>query len=647
MKTNYTDRKRLAIISFFLLSFYVLLIIQFYRIQIIQGEKWTQYALAQHQTTLTESFRRGSFFSNTAIKKGHPEDNQPLVLDVMKFHLFIDPESLPCLKKIEISDKIFQFLNTNEEDKKSLLIDFYRKSRSRKIALWLDKSVKEQIQNWWREYAKKNKIASNAIYFQKDYRRSYPFKSLLGQILQTVQDEKDPNTMQAIPIGGLELKFNEYLKGKTGRRIINRSPLNPLDSGEIVDPPLDGADIYLTINHYLQAIAEAELKKGVEKAEAKGGWAIMLDPKNGHILALAQYPFFNPENYKDYYNDQEKIELTRVKAVNDSFEPASVFKVVTAAICFMANEELIKKGLKPLFSPDEKIATTNGNFPGRVKPLKDGRLHKFLNLDLAMQKSSNIYFGILIQRVIDRLGNNWYREKLLQLGFGRKTNVQIPSESKGLVPCPGKLHPNGTLEWSLPTPYSLAIGHNILVNSLQMVRAVSVIANGGYLIEPSICRKITRAGKILYDHEKDRGITYKIMSKNSTDRILKSLIGVTKFRGSAPFAELKGYSQCGKSGTSEKIVSGKYSEKDYIAFFLGMAPAKDPRFVLLVAIDEPPKKWVEGRGKNHHGGVSAAPVFKEIAERALTFLGVDPDGNKAKSNAYARELINLYNDWNQ
>ncbi len=647
MKTNHTDRKRLAIIAIFLLSLYVLLIVQFYRIQIIQGNKWTQYALAQHQTTLKESFRRGSFYSNTSIKKGHPEEDQPLVLDVMKFHLFIDPESIPQKYKAEAAKKILQFLNVENEYKQKVTKEFYRKSRSRKISTWLEKSTKEQIQSWWKDYAKKNKIPSNAIFFQKDYQRSYPFKTLLGQILQTVQEEKDPLTMQAIPIGGLELSFNKYLKGKTGKRQILRSPLNPIDGGKIIDPPVDGADIYLTINHYLQAIAEAELKKGVIKAEAKGGWAIMLDPKNGHILALAQYPFFNPEKYKDYFNDPEMTEHVKIKAACDVFEPGSIFKMITASIAFMANEELEKKGEDPLFSPDEKIRTTNGFFPGRVRPLKDGRLHKVLNLDMAMQKSSNIYFGELVKRITDRLGDNWYREKLLQFGFGRKTDVQIPSESLGLVPTPGKMHPNGKLEWSKPTPYSIAIGHNILVTSLQMARAAAVIANGGYLIEPTICRKIVQGEKVLYDHQKSKKIIYKIMSKKSTDRILKSLRCVTKYRGTSPLADLDGYSQGGKSGTSEKVIDGKYSKSQNISSFLGFAPSYNPRFVLLISIDEPMVKWVKGAGKNTLGGVCAAPIFKEVAQKALAYLGVEPDDLENESNAESKRLVNLYNDWNQ
>src|SRR5690606_11678720 len=161
-------------------------------------------------------------------------------------------------------------------EQKKIQKEFYRKSRSRKIASWLEQKQKEEILSWGKGYAKKKKIAANAISFVKDYERSYPFGHLLGQILQTVQEQKKHKTLQARPIGGLELSLNHVLKGQIGKRVIQRSPSNPLDTGKVISPPEDGADVYLTVNQYLQAIAEAELEKGVIVRNAKGGWAIMM-----------------------------------------------------------------------------------------------------------------------------------------------------------------------------------------------------------------------------------------------------------------------------------------------------------------------------------------------------------------------------------
>ncbi|MGD2169825.1 MAG: penicillin-binding protein 2, partial [Chlamydiota bacterium] len=498
MKSTSSDRKRLVLVAVFLFGLNVLLILQFYKIQIIQQEKWTQGALAQHQKIVVETFRRGTIYSNTTVKEGHLQEEQPFVLDVLKFHLYIDPHSIPASEKKAVCKKICQFLHKTNE--KPIYQEFLKKSRSRKIATWLDKDQKNQILSWWKSYAKQKKIVSNAVYFVKEYQRSYPFGAMLGQVLQTVQDIKDPKTMQAYPIGGLELSLNNFLKGKIGKKVLQRSARNPMDSGVVINQPEDGADVYLTINHYLQAIVEEELKKGVEVSEAKGGWAIIMDPFNGNILALAQYPFFDPRKYREYFNSEKLKEHAKVKAVSDAFEPASIFKVITTAICMQANDELMQKNKDPLFTPEEKVPTSNGHFPGRKKPLRDGRLHKFLNLNMALQKSSNVYFGQLIKRVIETFGESWYREKLLQFGFGQKTNIELPAETLGLVPTPGKKHQNGTLEWSKSTPYSLAMGHNILINSIQMVKAFSVIANGGFLVEPTLIRKIQKNNEVILDN---------------------------------------------------------------------------------------------------------------------------------------------------
>lgn len=625
-----SDRKRLAAVAGFLSILFCLLIIRFYQIQIVQGDHWTKVALAQHQYVATEPFMRGSFYSNTTIKKGHPEEEQPFVIDVMQFHLFVDSDSIPSQAKERMAKELFPILGFAPEEFPKIKKEIERKSRSRKLASWLTREKKEKIEAWWNQFSRKEKIVRNGIYFTSDYRRSYPFGNMLGAVLHTVQEERDPQTLQALPTGGLEMLFNSYLKGKGGKRLIVRSPRHPLDTGKVLEAPENGADIYLTINHYLQAIAESELAKGVQSAKAKGGWAVMMDPNTGEILALAQYPTFNPARYADYYNDPTLQEYTKVKAVTDCFEPGSIFKAITAAVCLKASEELIRKGEKPIFTPDEWIPTSNGWFPGRTNPLKDGRSHRYLNLDIAIQKSSNIYMGRIIQRVLDRMGDQWYRNALTELfGFGKKTMIELPAEASGNVPTPGKLHPNGKLEWSVPTPYSLAIGHNITINSIQIVRAYAILANGGYDIKPHIVRKIVKKSgngsqQILLDNT-GLGRQKQVLSSAISNTLIRSMKFVTKPGGSSTRADIHGYTEAGKSGTAEKIIDGVYSKDHNVSSFLGFAPAKNPRFVLLVTLDDPEKKFIPGVGKHQMGGVCASPIFKEIATRALQYLGVAPD----------------------
>lgn len=629
------DRKRLCIAAVFLVLLFCLIIVRFYQIQIIEGDKWASVALAQHQYVAIEPCMRGSFYSNSSVKQGHPGEAQPFVIDVPKFHLFIDPDSIPAAVKPKMARELCGRFGIDKE------VEFGKKSRSRKIASWLDREQRGKIEQWWREFASREQIVRNAIFFTSEYKRSYPFGTLLGAVLHTVQED------QSHPTGGLEMMLNAYLKGKEGKRLIVRSPRHPLDTGKVLIAPENGADVYLTINHYLQVIAETELAKGVQAAGALGGWAVMMDPYTGEILALAQSPPFDPSRYADYFNHPHLIEHTKVKAVTDCFEPGSIFKPITMAIAMKANEELAKKGERPIFSPQEKVPCANGWFPGRSTPLKDGRTHSFLNMDLGLQKSSNIYMARIAQRLVDTMGDAWYRNALVEVfGFGEKTNIDLPAESSGLLPTPGKLHPNGKLEWSLPTPYSLAIGHNILCNSVQLVRSYAILANGGLAVQPHLIRKIIKGGKTIVDNTSYRA-SKQVLNPSIARAVVRGMKFVTKEGGTSRRADLLEYTEAGKSGTAEKIVDGNYSKDHNVSSFVGFAPANHPRFVLIVSIDDPEKKVIPGVGKQQYGGICAAPVFREIATRALQYLGVAPDDPRRTDwAAEVRELKELYEKWN-
>lgn len=659
------EKKRLLCIALFIFFLFIIILLQFFRLQVIEGDKWTARAMRQHQKVIVEPFMRGRFFSNNAIKGGQNSIDQPFAIDIPKFHLYIDPLVLPEEQKQIIASELFEFFAFDLKTKEKILENFYKESHSRKIISWLDQNTSEKVQKWWHGYAKREKIPSNALYFVKDYLRSYPFGSLLGQLLHTVQEDKDPHTFQSLPTGGLEMYFNKYLKGKKGKRVILRSPRHPLDIGKVIETPENGADVYLTINHYLQAIMEKELEKGVKEAKAKGGWAVMLDPFTGDVLALAQYPFFDLSNYRKYFNDPNLQEHTRVKTVCDAYEPGSVMKATIFALALKANEELRARGEKPLFIPQEKIATSNGKIPGHRKPLKDGsRVHKYLNMYMGIQKSSNVYVSKIVQKIIERMGENWYRQNLIKVySFGQKTGIEIPAESPGMVPVPGKLHPNGRPEWSSATPYMIAIGHNMLFTSLQLAKAFAIISNGGFDIKPTILRKISKNGpngeEIIFDNSKTPRLGERLLSQEVCSELIKGLKFVTKSGGTSPSADIKGYTEAGKSGTSEKIEGGTYSTTKYLSSFIGFTPVNKPRFVLLVSLDEPATGYKPGLGKAHHGGVCAAPIFQRIATEALHYLGVAPDdplsypgsaitqGDGRDWQKEVKTLKELYQSWNQ
>ena len=654
------NKKRLLILVSALFCLFMLLIVQFYRLQIMEHSKWQKKAKMQHYFVISEPANRGTFWANTSLKKGHPDIPQKLAVDIRKYHLHIDPNSLPEEYKREIAQNLMALSLPKPHETWRFFLQFEKKSRDRKLVSWLDEEKKTAILSWWRPYAKTRKIASNAIFFVPDNLRSHPFGHLLGQVLHTVQLQPNEKTKACIPTGGLELSCNKYISGKNGKKRLMRSPRHSLEIQQIISEPEHGADCHLTINPCLQAIAEEEVEKGVKSCQAKSGWAIVMNPHTGEIYAMAQYPYFVPDQYPLYFNQKELMEHTKPKMIVDANEPGSTMKPITLAIALAANVELKKQGKSPIFSPLDKIDTSRGNFPGRgKKPLTDTHFHHYLNMYLALQKSSNIYVATLVQRIIQTLGEDWYRKQLHEVfAFGKKTGIELPGEVFGVLPTPGKKHPNGRLEWSVPTPYSLAMGHNVQATALQMVRAYAIFANGGFLVKPHLIKKIVKKDEVLVDNSTELE-RVKVLDEAVVKEVCKAMGLAMKPGGCGFNGTVWGYTEAGKTGTSMKLVGGAYSDKSHYASFIGFTPMKNPEFVILAGMDEPKAYYIPGKGPNHFGGICAAPVFREIARRSLEYLGVYPDdpagypksdprydAAKADGIKEAESLKKLYEEWN-
>lgn len=631
MGLSSSDQRRLVVVAIGLFFLFSALVAQFFRIQVLQGPYWSRLALRQHQVNVKIPAKRGVFYTNGSLCSDRPPAPIPLVIDVLKYHLFIDPHGFPEEVRPELIEGIVKAMGERYRARVEMALQ--KKSRNWRLFCFLSKEKKEEVLRFWEPFYRKYRLARNTLYFAEEYQRSYPYGKMLGQLLHTVREDRGSEEKKLIPTGGLELLFDSYLRGEEGKKSLLRSPRHPLASGKILKEPIDGADVYLTIDLNLQAMVEEEVEKAVKRARAKGGWAMMMDPYTGQIYAFAQYPWFDPSRYSSYYNDPERVGDTAVKAVMMPYEPGSTIKALTISLGLLANKELVARGEKPLFSPEEMVRSDDGRFPGRRIPLKDGIVRRYLNMDLAVQKSSNIYPAKIGQMIVDRLGPKWYRDALCSLfAFGEKTGVEIPGESAGRIPSPGAVHPNGKLEWSILTPATLAIGHNILVTSMQMLRSFAIIANGGYDVRPTLISHITKTGRdgkktVLLDNRPD---PMKVCSEKRIDpdivaRVTSAIKYVTKTGGTAPLADVYGYTEAGKTGTSEKIVGGKYDRDLHFSSFIGFAPAKNPRIVIYIGIDEPKKENLPGRGKMHYGGNSAAPSFRAIASQALPYLGVVPD----------------------
>jgi len=655
------DSRRLVTLSLFVLLLFCFIIVQFYQLQIVEGDKWSRLAKQQHHFSISEPFKRGRFLGNHELKENHVAEERVLVCDVKRYHLYVDPLAVPEPYRDEITENLFELLPLTWEEKNNIPKQFLKHSRSRKLKMWLTEAEKGSLEKWWRPYARWKKIPLNALYFAEDYRRFYPYGKLLGSVLHTVRDDRDPETNQCFPTGGLELTLDAHLRGKHGKRLQLRSPRQPLESGVVVTHPEDGADIYLTIEPFIQAIAEEEIEHAVKQAGAKSGWAMMMDPHTGEVVALAQYPGFEPANYRAYYNDPSQVEATKVHALTDCFEPGSTMKPISVAVAFLANKELERRGKETIFSPTEMIPTWNGAFPGRKTPIRDVGNHQHLNMYLAIQKSSNIYVAKLIQRVVATLGDRWYRQQLEEVfGFGRKTGIELPSESEGLLPTPEKKYGSGQPQWSTPTPYSLSFGYNLLTTSVQILRAYAIIANGGWDVRPTLVKKIVKGEELILDHHEELASRKRLLDGDISRELTFALKSVTKPGGGGFRADIPGYTEAGKTGTTEKIVKGMYSKKHHFSSFIGFAPASSPRFVLYIAIDEPEYRYLPGVGKTYFGGRCASPVFSKIMYRTFKYLGIpqdDPHGfplgdprfdvGKADWMEQVEILKDLYGKWNQ
>ena len=635
------DLARLNILAFSVFLLFSSLILAFYKVQILEFAKWSKIAKTQHKMAVEEPCKRGIFFGRS-LCPSNPKAAIPLVIDLYRYHLHVDPYLIPQEHRLKFTREISKRFGLDANEVK---LELLKKSRSRRLLSFLTRSEKEAIESWYKEFVALTRVSKKGIFFTQDYKRHYPYGESLGQVLHTYR--YDSKRGLGYPTGGLELFFDPVLKGEKGKKILLRSPRQKIDQDELVEPAKDGFDIQLTIDPVVQAIAEVELEKGVLTAGAKGGSVVIMDPHSGEIMAIASYPFFHPGRVEEYYNDFKKMDATRLRAVNDSFEPGSIMKPISALVALLANQELIDKNRSPLFSPIEMMDVTDTSFPGRLKPIKDVRSHRFLNMRLALQKSSNVYVARLIERVIKNLGEKWYRKQLSDLFlFGKKSGIELPSEHLGMLPEIGKKYQSGLLEWSVPTPFSLAMGYNLQCNQVQILRAFASIINGGYLVKPTLIQKIANPTKTIFEQETRK--SHKLpLNTFDLDEIKKALVFTTQKGGTAVYGNIRGYTEGGKSGTTEKLVNGSYCATKHYASFIGFAPFQNTKFVMIVGIDEPQYQIIPGLGYNHYGGKCSARVFSRIGEKLLPYLGVAPDDptDQLLKDEVVR-LTELYDAWN-
>lgn len=417
--------------------------------------------------------------------------------------------------------------------------------------------------------------------FSSEAKRFYPKEQLASHVIGFVGIDNQP-------LGGIELKYDKYLKATGGKIIYERDASGKtLSSG--VEREVIGNSIVLTIDEALQYIAEKELDKAVDYWRASAGSIIIMNPFNGEILALANRPTFDP-NKGNIVDD----DLKRNRAITDIYEPGSTFKLV---IGVGALEEKIVK-------PDTLFDVSKGSITVGGKTIRDVHRNGVLTFKEVIQKSSNV--GSIMTGM--KLGKERIYKYARLLGFGQKTGIDLPGEVSGWI------HPPEN--WSNTSLGAVPIGQEVAVTPLQMLRAYSAIANGGYLVKPHIVSGIiSPRGEILYSF-KDTIENKRIISERTSNLLKNILKSVTEEGGTGKGASVFGNSVAGKTGTAQMIdpKTKRYSKEKYVSSFVGFVPADDPRLAIIVVIYEP-------KGQIY-GGVVAAPVFKEVAEQALSYLGV-------------------------
>jgi cell division protein FtsI (penicillin-binding protein 3)/stage V sporulation protein D (sporulation-specific penicillin-binding protein) len=439
-------------------------------------------------------------------------------------------------------------------------------------------------------------LGIRAIYGNQSHSRSYPAGQLAAHVLGYVNKEETPVT-------GVERFFDYYLRGQDGWRETERDgkrhELAQFREREVA--PSDGLNVELTIDQMVQHIVEREIQRIADEFQPKGVSVIVSQPATGAVLAMGNYPSYDPN---EFYNTKKyPIANQRNRALTDVFEPGSTFKIVPAAAAL--NEGIVHPN--DMF----KTGVARVRYKGRTLKLPaDHRDYEELSVHDIVVKSSNrgaAHLGLILgdQRLYDYAAN---------FGFGEKTGADLGGEISGTLHSPRN--------WDGLTITRLPMGHAVSATPMQVHASMSVIANDGVLMEPMLAKRV-------FDHSGDDVIRFqpkakrRVVSADVAVTVASMLADVVGERGTARRASVENYDVAGKTGTTQKIVNGRYSNQHHVASFSGFFPAENPSLVITVVVDEPHSNGVG------YGGSVAAPAFRNIAEACIAYLGIRPTRSDA------------------
>ena len=411
------------------------------------------------------------------------------------------------------------------------------------------------------------------VYLQREYRRYYPTGSVSGHAIGfTDIDDRGQE--------GLELAYDHALRATPGsRRVLKDLHGNVVETVEIVSLPIPGRDVVVSLDRRIQYLAYRELKAAIDGHGARAGTAIVLDARTGEVLAMVNQPAFNPNNRTNLRSGQ-----FRNRAVTDVFEPGSTMKPFTIAAALESGR----------FNADSLIDTAPGRLRVGAKTIHDTRNYGVLSIAQVIERSSNVGAA----KIALSLDKEHIWGLFRRVGFGDSTGSQLPAESAGLLNLPSR--------WVAIDHANVSFGYGISVTALQLARAYAALANDGVIVPVTMLRR-----ERLPQGER-------VMSRETARHIRDMLELAVGDSGTGTEARVSHYRVAGKTGTVHKLIAGDYADDRYIASFAGMAPASQPRLVMVVTVDEPSERA-------HFGGQAAAPVFGRVMSDALRLLNITPD----------------------
>ena len=585
MQTAFT--RFMLIVAFFILWIGAIGV-RLVHLQVNQSEWLRDKAQVQRRDQIKTKMLRGTIFDRS---------ERALAMSVKVKSLFADPAEIEDVE--ETSKRVAAALKLKPSD---VFRELQTAKQNNKRFVWLARKVDEETYEKLNDQLKDVDLKKFdeprfvGLHWKEEQKRGYPQKNLAAQVIGFSNSDD-------VGLAGIEMSQETLLHGEVVRKWQDRDRLGRVYEEEETEEREPPKNIVLTISSSIQYKTEEALERGVKASNSKSGTAIVLDPKTGEILAMANYPSFDPNRYGDFAPENYAN-----KAIQSIYSPGSVFKLITYSSAMDSN----------LINPEGMIDCTRGFIEVAKHRFNDPHATKVMSYKEALAVSSNV---AAIKTGL-RVGKENFYGYARKFGVGQPVGIELPAEARGQFRSPET--------WNGDSLASMSIGYEVGVTALQIASAYSTIANDGVKIKPHIIKEIRNSdGTIFSQVEPEKS---EIVSPN-TARGLRKMLREVVVKGTAKRAQLNGYTSAGKTGTAWKF-NAKLKRVDagkYMSSFIGMAPADNPSIVIAVVMDEPV-------GGARDGGQVSAPVFREIAEAILPELNVTPDAGIEQEVLTAQEI---------